>query len=359
MLKVGFFLKISVAMIVKNEEKYIKRCLESLIELVDEIVIVDTGSTDNTINIIKQFQNIKLYYFEWCDDFSAARNYSIKNTTGEYVLVLDADEYIIDGTRNDLEVIIDQKTIGRILINSDFKKNNQIFQSTAYVSRFFPREVKFVGVIHEQLDSDIPRVNMNITIKHSGYFGTNKSKRNIPLLLKEVNNNPADPYYNFQLGKELRINRQYEEAFHLLKKSYVQSNELYPYYCELVVELINCGKECGKEEVLQIIEQNEEILNNVADFHFAKGLFYMDYSFTNPDKTENYISKIESSFLSCLRLNKTVHIEFLQGTSSYLAAYNLGVYYEVTGNIKRAIECYQLSSKSGYTKAQNRLESFR
>lgn len=355
-MKVGFSLKISLAMIVKNEEKYIQRCLESVKGIVDEIVIVDTGSTDNTIKIVKQYSSVKLYSFKWCDDFSVARNYSIENTTGEYVLVLDADEYIISGTRNDLEYVMAQNSIGRILINSDFKRDNQIFQSETFVSRFFPREVRYVGAIHEQLNSDKPRVNMNITVKHSGYFETNKSKRNISLLMKEVNKYPTDPYYLFQLGKELRINKQYEEAFRFLKKSYELNAGKTAFYCELVVELINSGKECGKEELLEIINENEKVLKNVSDFHFAKGLFYIDYCIKNPHKAKGLIEEIENSFLTCLRLNNTPHTEYLQGTSSFLAAYNLGIFYEVTGNLKKARDYYELSSKCGYKLATNRLK---
>ncbi|MGD7006925.1 glycosyltransferase [Metabacillus sp. 84] len=71
-------MKISLAMIVKNGEKFIERSLQSVQSLVDEIVIVDTGSTDNTINIIKANKNYKLFNFEWCDDFSLVRNFALK-----------------------------------------------------------------------------------------------------------------------------------------------------------------------------------------------------------------------------------------------------------------------------------------
>lgn len=355
-MKVGFFLKISLAMIVKNEEKNIRRCLESAMELVDEIVIVDTGSADNTINIIKQYKHVKLHYFNWSDDFSVARNYSIEKTSGDYILVLDADEYIITGTRNDLELIMLQNSIGRILINSEFKKDNQTFQSSEYVSRFFPRKVRYVGAIHEQLDSDIPKVNINLTLKHSGYFETNKSQRNIPLLLKEVNKNPTDSYYLFQLGKELRINKQFEKAFPFLKKSYTFTHKDSAYYGQLVVELINSGKECGKEEILHVINQNEDILRNVSDFHFAQGLFYLDYCLKFPDQAKKYIRNIERSFLTCLELDRKSLVEYVNGTSSYLAMYNLGLYYEVTGCIKQAINYYNLSSHHGYSVAKNRVQ---
>ncbi|MCM3238363.1 glycosyltransferase family 2 protein [Heyndrickxia oleronia] len=347
---------ISLAMIVKNEENSIKRCIDSVKSLVDEIVIVDTGSTDKTMNILSEYSNIKVFNFEWCDDFSLARNYSIENTTGDYVLVLDADEYLIDGSRDELKKVMVQKKIGRIQINSHFIKDAEEYHSKSYVSRFFPRKVRYTGVIHEQLETQLPRMKMNFKVEHSGYYKTNKSERNIPLLLKEIKNNPTDSYYLFQLGKELRINKRYEESFYFLSNAYHLTPKNISFYKELIVELINSGKECKKEEVLQIIKQNEEILKNVSDFHFAKGLFYLDYSLKNPSIAGKYLSKIESSFLKCLQLKEKIHTEYILGTSSYLASYNLGVFYEVTGNLTKAVEYYFSSHAEGYQKASKRLE---
>lgn len=349
-------MKISLAMIVKNEEKYIERCLNSVKGLVDEMVIVDTGSTDNTVNIIKQFPDVKLFRFEWCDNFSIARNYSIVETSGDYILVLDADEYIVSGTRGALEKVMNKNTIGRILIVSRFKKGNQEHLSKAYVSRFFPKDERYTGAIHEQIHSDRPKVILDLKVKHDGYFATNKSERNIPLLLKEVKRNPLDAYYIFQLGKELRISKQYKESFYFLMKAYEITNNTVPYYGEMVVELINSGKEYGEAGILEIIAQNEGILENLSDYHFAKGLFYLDYCLKNPNKAGTLIQEIERSFLKVLSLDNEAHIEYVQGTSSYLVTYNLGVYYEVTGNIKKAIEYYRLSSIHGYKLAIKRLE---
>ncbi|MEL4024101.1 glycosyltransferase family 2 protein [Lysinibacillus endophyticus] len=351
-------MKISLAMIVKNEGKYIERCLNSVKELVDEIVIVDTGSTDNTISRIKQFPNIKLFEFEWCDDFSIARNYSIEKTTGDYILVLDADEYVEVGTRDELEKVMRRSAIGRILIESRFRKENQVHIAKSHISRFFERNTRYVGAIHEQLDSNKIRIDMSMKVKHDGYFEVNKSERNIPLLFKEVSRNPTDPYYLFQLGKELRISERYKESFSILEKAYNLSNVNAPFYGELVVELINSGKEYGENKIFEFINQNEKLLENLCDFHFAKGLFYLDISIKSPTIAVSYIHKIESSFLKCLRLDETKKIEYLQGTGSFLAAYNLGIFYEVTGNLERAKFYFELSSQYDYLLAKERIQKF-
>src|SRR3990167_5438874 len=91
---------LSLCMIVKNEEKYLEQCLNSVKDLVDEIIIVDTGSTDKTKEIWKKFDfahKIKFFDFKWIDDFSAARNESLKHAAKDWILVLDADEVLDKG----------------------------------------------------------------------------------------------------------------------------------------------------------------------------------------------------------------------------------------------------------------------
>jgi glycosyltransferase involved in cell wall biosynthesis len=125
---------VSLCMIVKNEEKYLDRCLKSVQGKVDEIIIVDTGSTDKTIEIAEKYGSI-VKHFIWINDFAAARNYSIEGVESEYILVLDADEYLDDGTdlQKDLEkgkdfyrlTIKNQSNSGQIV----FSQNVRLFKS--------------------------------------------------------------------------------------------------------------------------------------------------------------------------------------------------------------------------------------
>ena len=84
-------ISISLCMIVKNEAEILARCLDSLAGLMDEIIIVDTGSTDDTKEIARQYTDL-VYDFSWCDDFAAARNFSFSKATKEYIYAPDADE---------------------------------------------------------------------------------------------------------------------------------------------------------------------------------------------------------------------------------------------------------------------------
>jgi glycosyltransferase involved in cell wall biosynthesis len=88
-------------MIVKNEEAHLERCLDSVKDMVSEMIIVDTGSTDRTVEIAHAY-GAKVYHFDWCDDFAAARNESLKHATGEWLLMMDADNWLEPEDKNQL-----------------------------------------------------------------------------------------------------------------------------------------------------------------------------------------------------------------------------------------------------------------
>ena len=90
-------MKLSIGMIIKNEEKYLDKCLSALTPILNkvdsELIIVDTGSTDSSVEIARKYTD-KVYFFQWCDDFAAARNETLKHATGEWYMYLDADEIL-------------------------------------------------------------------------------------------------------------------------------------------------------------------------------------------------------------------------------------------------------------------------
>ena len=123
---------ISLCMITKNEERYLEQCLNSVKEIVDEIIIVDTGSTDKTKEIAKKFK-AKIIDFKWIDDFSAARNESLKHAAKDWILVLDADEVI---EKNDF------KKIKNAVENSENDLAGFQLEQRSYLNNFFEGALK-------------------------------------------------------------------------------------------------------------------------------------------------------------------------------------------------------------------------
>ena len=116
---------ISLCMITKNEDLFLEQCLNSVKNLVDEIIIVDTGSTDRTKEISRKFTD-NVFDFEWCDDFSAARNESLKHATGDWILVLDADETISEKDHHTIKEFIDNNGAeGFVLIQRNYFKSKE------------------------------------------------------------------------------------------------------------------------------------------------------------------------------------------------------------------------------------------
>lgn len=158
---------ISLCMIVKNESAVLERCLDSLVDLMDEIIIVDTGSTDNTKEIAGRYTN-KVYDFKWVDDFSAARNYAFSLCSCDYIYSADADELLDEVNREKFAAL--KETLDEEIEIVQMYYGNQLDHGTVYNfdrelrPKLFKKDRKFVWVerVHETVrllplvyDSDI------------------------------------------------------------------------------------------------------------------------------------------------------------------------------------------------------------
>lgn len=354
--------KLSLVMITKNEESNLKRCLESVKNIVNEIIVVDTGSTDNTKEVALSF-NAKVYDYKWDDNFSNARNYAISKSTGDWNLILDADEYI---SKIDLKAILrfmntNQNSIGQVKIINYFKENKEIRKSISYTSRLAPKNVYFTGSIHEQLNSSYPRKKVEIEVKHDGYLYINKFDRNIKLILKELEDYPNDSYLLYQSAKTYYTNNMFKDASPYFYKFYNQCDFKKDAFFEdgIVLFLYNLIKTNDLEYGLKVIDDNLDLLNNCCDFYFACGVFFTELVATNPDKYINYFDNIELCYLNAMQLAQKGALESVEGVGSFLSAYNLGIFYELTGDMDKAFKYYSISAKYNYQPACARLNSLK
>lgn len=162
-------MKLSLCIIVKNEELALPKCLNSVRNVVDEMVVLDTGSTDRTLEIAREF-GAKVYQFEWCNDFSSARNQSLKYATGEWILVLDADEMLVPEIVLTLKQAI--KCDRYLLINLLRQEVGAAQSPYSLVSRLFRNhpDICFSRPYHALVDDSVARILSQETQWHVGYL---------------------------------------------------------------------------------------------------------------------------------------------------------------------------------------------
>jgi tetratricopeptide (TPR) repeat protein len=216
---------LSLSMIVRNEEKFLAGCLESVRGIADEIIVLDTGSTDSTIEIARQF-GARVFQFPWIGDFAAARNESLRHCIGEWVLYLDADERLVPEGQSTLLKLIRNRNVQAyycLIRGEERLPRGKVFNIAPY-PRLFRRlpAFRFEGKVHEQIIPSIRRAgyepfNSSLMIDHLGYAQSpeiiaSKFQRNVELLREQVATQGSDPYMRFQLGNTLALLGRSEEA---------------------------------------------------------------------------------------------------------------------------------------------------
>jgi glycosyltransferase involved in cell wall biosynthesis len=213
---------LSLCMIVKNEEKFLRECLESVKSVADEIVIVDTGSTDRTIEIAKEY-NANVFPFEWSNSFSAARNFALSNCTGNWILYLDADERLSEKSIEELKknIIRPEKFGIKCTVRNIESESGR--DNTMKYTRLFRNisGIEFSGRIHEQIDPALAKLNFrilnsNIEIIHLGYNISDegkreKARRNLDLLLRDFEESGSN-YIAYQLAQSYNILEDMENS---------------------------------------------------------------------------------------------------------------------------------------------------
>lgn len=210
-------------MIVKNEERFLPECLQRLQPYVDEIVVVDTGSTDGTIQIARDY-GAKVIEHPWRDDFAEARNVSLAHATGDWILVVDADEHLVqeDGPR--LRKAVDHPVADAYVYDIiSFAGDDDLEVITKRLGLFKSRpDFRFRGQIHEQInyavrDAKVPVAHLRVRFEHYGYdpavrLERNKSERNLNLVCKCLQEDPENAFMHFNCAQELFVLGRAEEA---------------------------------------------------------------------------------------------------------------------------------------------------
>ena len=354
-------LGVSVCIITKNECDMLRRCLDSLKPYGFDIVVVDTGSEDETIDMVRSYTD-GIYEFKWIDDFAAARNFAVSKAKYDTILVIDSDEYFLEG---DVDSFAEYAKAHPQALGQIRQRQNTVNElgekEESYIGlcRVFDRRYfHYAGRIHEQLvrgsvfdeDRDDGRDKLierqegelvegyyvDLLFVHEGYGvdeeqRKNKAKRNAILLRKEVEKYPDQPDLLYQTAKSVYVAEGPESSLEYYERALSLELEPMKYW---VRDLICCYGyvllELERYEQAMSLEAVYDELSGYADYLFLMGLIHMN---------NGYMEQAVEEFINCTKLpeDKTA------GTNSYKAYYNAGVIYECMGDSERATEVYSLA----------------
>lgn len=332
---------ISVCIIAKNEESRIEQCLASIKPCGFEIVVVDTGSTDRTKEIAARYAD-KVLDFTWCDDFSAARNFSLHEASNNWIFMIDCDETVKEIDVDELNYFRKHlsENVGSVSRENLVTENGVLtLNNIDYTERFFNKKLyRYTGIIHEQLTPvrgrDISALLLRTTLSHTGYDMTPaereaKYRRNFTLLLKQAETDTRNPYLYYQLGKSCEILEDFARACTYYDKglSFDLDPEL-AYVQAMVVSYGNALLRTGQAETALGFEGIYDEFSSVTDFVYLMGTIYQD---------NGMLEQALEQYQRALQMPQGRQ----NGVNSFLPFYQSGLIFETLGNTDAASALYQ------------------
>lgn len=345
--------RISLTMIVRNEADHLAECLDHVKNEVDEIVIVDTGSTDETLSIARHYSP-QVYTFTWKGDFSAARNFALQHATGDWILAIDADE-VVQVEPNGFRLLIsgseDKEAFLLPLLNPISDSTGEY--NTFYVLRLFRNNdhYQYFGKIHEQVSIPDPQkvgLAVNPILKHKSLplrIRHQKRNRNLDLLKKATRDDPNNPFLLYYLGVEWLMLGKEAYALPFLQEAYLRlDDESLLFRAPALKYLILCLKTLGKlDEAFILCLEASLNYPTFTDIFYLGGLLL--------EEKGEYLMALKW-FKQALQCGTPpALLSHLTGSESFLAHYHLGYCYEKLGKNTEAREAYKtaLDLNSNYS----------
>ncbi|MFO1336659.1 MAG: glycosyltransferase family 2 protein [Burkholderiaceae bacterium] len=329
--------RVALVMIVRDEAARIERALASFAPHVDECVVLDTGSVDDTVARALA-AGARVGHFRWVDDFSAARNAALDLAGADWHVVVDADEWLAGGA-DAIAALRDTAPgfVGSLRIDSQDDSQARPTTTSSWISRVLPGPVRYAGRVHEQPVHTLPVRRLPVSLGHDGYLGERraaKAGRNRALLEAAAAATPDDAYVHYQLGKDHDVYERYEQALQAFDRAEALLGEARPpWRHDLVVRSLHAHKRCSRHaEGMARAEQAMADWGDSPDFFFALGDLLLDWAADEPARAGELLPLIEAAWQRCLALGERPDLEgAVAGRGSHLAAANLVMLYEQLG----------------------------
>ena len=334
---------LSVCLIVKDEEKVLERCLTCVSRFADETVLVDTGSTDSTVQIAEKFTD-KVYYFKWCDDFSAARNYAFDKATGELLMWLDADDFITDENCAKIKKLknsFDGYDMAILPYAAAFDGDKPTFVYNR--ERIFRRDrnYRFSGEVHEAIVPSGKIYYSDAVIYHKK-VKINEQMRNLRILQQKISTGKElEAREKFYYGRELLFNKMYRECIAVLE-DFLNGDGWFVNKAEACINLYQAYMAIGESDramssllhSFTICPPNSQVCCMLGEHFFNRGeLNHSVYWYEAALKAKNE----EGSFIS-------------EDYCAFIPYMQLCVLYDRLGDSKKA---YRYNEMAGAIKPHN------
>ncbi|RSV40707.1 glycosyltransferase family 2 protein [Sphingomonas sp. ABOLD] len=336
--------RLALVMIARNEARAIARALDSARPHVDRMIVLDTGSTDDTVAIAERC-GARVHTFVWRDDFAAARNAALDHADADWNLVLDADEWLEGGFEALLPAALPTGRKAPAAFIGCARLRNEGDAGTVarrFLPRILPRGVRYAGRIHEQPVSPLPLVPGALRIGHDGYAEAQlaaKQGRNLALLQVALAEAPEDCYLWYQLGREHLVRGEVEAAVEPLQRAYRLTAPDAAYRHAVVLSNIRALKEAGRlHDALALVDAEQAAWSTSPDFYFAVADLYLEWASRAPELAiDELLPVVEGAWLRCLEIGEQPLLDgSVVGCGSYLAAGNLAMFYERLGIVDEA-----------------------
>lgn len=324
---------VAAVLIVRDEAPRLRRALDSLRPWTDRLVVIDTGSQDDTI-AVAQAAGAEVSCLTWCDDFSAARNTALERAGADWHIVLDADEWLARGG----ETLATLRTlrpdfVGAMRVDSDHGAAGHASVASSWISRILPGPVRYAGRVHEQPQHRLPVRRLPLRVGHDGYAPPaldRKAGRNAVLLQQALDDQPGDPYLWYQFGKDHDVYGRHAEALRCFgqAEALLAGHTTAPAWLhDLSVRRLHALKCCGcHADGVQRAAEEMARWDRSPDFFFALGDLMLDWAAREPGRAGELLPMIESAWQHCLAIGERPDLEgAVHGRGSHLAAHNLDV----------------------------------
>jgi len=349
---------ISACLIVKNEEALLPKCLESIKNFVDEIIIVDTGSTDKTLKIAER-HGAKIYHHSWENNFSKHRNQSISYASGDWIFIVDGDEELIQWDQS-INSILRNKNINSVYVKVENIYGSGEGESWHNSIRLFRnnKKISYQGKVHNQLMGVNRSSNSSIVIYHRGYcLGAEKEERKYlrtsTLLKKEIEKDPDNPRLHHYLSVAYLSKHLYDEALEECKQAlYIAEKHgrhdvlfLWTRFVASVCYLNSNRPHEAKKICLEAIEENPMHL----DSHYLLSSLYYTQDNMQPfmEHSDTYLSLIKQLNQNTGEFGLMVHNTIKHQWRIHL---HRGFAYTSLGREEKAKKEYSLALKKCHNK---------